>query len=158
MKGRIDSVSRVITAPPPALYQAFMDADSLVTWMPPEGMSGEIEYFQAEAGGGYRMTLTYEEPHFLPGKTTEDTDSFEVTFTELVPGKKIAGKTVFETDDPDAGGELLMTWFFEEVDGDTKFTLVAENVPPGILKAVHIEGLDSTLDNLRDFVGSRKIE
>lgn len=104
------------------------------------------------------MTLTYEEPHFLPGKTTEDTDSFEVTFTELVPGKKIAGKTVFETDDPDAGGELLMTWFFEEVDGATKLTLIAENVPPGIPKAVHIEGLDSTLDNLRDFVGSRKIE
>lgn len=51
-----------------------------------------------------------------------------------------------------------MTCFFEEVDGDTKFTLVAENVPPGIPKAVHIEGLDSTLDNLRDFVGSRKIE
>lgn len=31
MKGRIDSVSRIITTPPPALYQAFMDPDSLVT-------------------------------------------------------------------------------------------------------------------------------
>lgn len=35
------------------------------------------------------MTLTYEEPYSLPGKTTEDTDTFEVTFTELVPGKKL---------------------------------------------------------------------
>lgn len=89
MKGRIDSVSRLFAASLLTLYQAFMDPDSLVTWMPPEGMSGKIEYFQAEAGGSYRMTLTYEEPYSLPGKTTEDTDTFEVTFTELVPGKKL---------------------------------------------------------------------
>lgn len=158
MTGRIDSVSRLIAASPLALYQAFMDPDSLVTWMPPEGMSGEIDYFKAEAGGGYRMTLTYEEPSALPGKTTENTDTFETAFIQLVPGKKIAGRTIFETDDPDAAGELLMTWFFEEVDGETKLTLIAENVPPGIPKAVHIEGLNSTLDNLEDFVGYRTIE
>lgn len=51
-----------------------------------------------------------------------------------------------------------MTWFFEEVDGATKLTLIAENVPPGIPKAVHIEGLNSTLDNLQDFIGDRTIE
>lgn len=126
--------------------------------MPPDGMSGEIDYFQADVGGGYQMTLTYEEPYSLPGKTTENTDTFKTVFIELVPGNKIAGKTVFETDDPDAAGEFWMTWFFEEVDGATKLTLIAENVPPGIPKAVHIEGLNSTLDNLQDFIRGRTIE
>lgn len=126
--------------------------------MPPDGMSGEIDYFQADVGGGYQMTLTYEESYSLPGKTTENTDTFKTVFIELVSGNKIAGKTVFETDDPDAAGELWMTCFFEEVDGATKLTLIAENVPPGIPKAVHIEGLNSTLDNLQDFIRGRTIE
>ena len=39
MAGRIDSVSRVIPFSPRALCQSFLDPDSLVEWMPPEGMS-----------------------------------------------------------------------------------------------------------------------
>lgn len=152
MKGRIDSVSRIIAASPAILYQSFMDADSLVRWMPPEGMTGEINYFNPKVGGGYQMTLTYEEAHSIPEKTSEDTDTVEATFVELVPNKKIAGTANFETEDPDVLGKLLMTWYFERVDEGTKVTIIVENVPTGIPKPDHIEGLTSTLENLERFV------
>lgn len=148
MNGRIDTVSRKINAAPSTLYQSFMDPDILVKWMPPPGMTGKIDYFDPQVGGSYRMTLTYEDAHSLPGKTSEDTDTVEATFVELVPDKKISGTAVFETEDSDVLGEMLMTWYFEEIDEGTKVTIIVENVPVGIPKAIHIEGLSSTLDNL----------
>lgn len=148
MNGRIDTVSRIINAAPSRLYQSFMDPDILVKWMPPPGMTGKIDYFVPKVGGSYRMTLTYEDARSLPGKTSEDTDTVEATFVELVPDKKISGTAVFETEDPDVLGEMLMTWYFEEIDEGTKVTIIVENVPVGIPKAIHIEGLSSTLDNL----------
>ncbi len=154
MDGRIDSVSRVLAASPHSLYQAFITPSSLVKWLPPEGMSGQIDDFQPEVGKGYRMTLTYEEPHSISGKTTADADTLETIFTELVPDKKIAGTSVFETEDPDVKGELLLTWYFEELEAGTRVILIVENVPVGIPKAAHIEGLNSTLDNLERFVQS----
>lgn len=155
MKGRIDTVSRIIAASPHALYQAFMNPDSLVQWMPPEGMMGQIDFFRPEVGEGYRMTLTYEETDTTSGKTSANTDTFETTFLELVPDKKIAGSSIFETEDPDVVGKLIMAWYFEEVDEGTKVTLIAENVPVGISKDAHIEGLNSTLDNLALFVKNK---
>ena len=156
MNGRIDTVSRFIAASPTTLYQAFMNPSALVQWMPPQGMTGEIEFFNPEVGKGYRMTLTYEDAHSIPGKTSEHTDTLETTFVELVPNKKIAGTAVFETEDSDIWGELLMTWYFEEREEGTKVTIIVENVPPSILKADYIEGLNSTLDHLEQFVQTQE--
>lgn len=156
MNGRIDSVSRFIDASPSTLYQVFMDPTALVQWMPPQGMTGEIEFFDPQVGKGYRMTLTYEGAHTVPGKTSEHTDTVETIFVELIPDKKIVGTAVFKTEDPDVLGELLTTWYFEGWEEGTKVTIIAENVPPGILKADHIEGLNSTLVNLEQFVQMQK--
>ena len=57
---RVDSASRVITASPEALYQAFLDPDRLASWLPPSGMKAEITRFEPREGGRYRMILTYE--------------------------------------------------------------------------------------------------
>ncbi len=51
--------SRIIEAPPEALYQAFMDPAALVEWLPPAEMTGQIHAFDARVGGGYRMSLFY---------------------------------------------------------------------------------------------------
>lgn len=152
IEGRIDSVSRIIAAAPSTLFQAFMSPDAFIEWMPPKEMAGELDYFEPKVGGGYRMTLTYEQAHTLPGKTSTDSDTVEATFVEILPDKKIAGTAVFETEDPDVWGEMLMTWYFEEVDEGTKVTIIVENVPKGIPKPDHIDGLNSTLDNLEEFI------
>ncbi|WP_028274495.1 SRPBCC domain-containing protein [Atopococcus tabaci] len=153
--GRIDTVSRVIDVSPHTLYQAFMDPDSLVQWLPPEGMRGDMSLFEPHVGGRYRLTLTFGEEQEMAGKTTENTDVSEGTFVELIPDKKIATAGMFDSDDPDFAGNMVMTWYFEEVLEGTRVTIVAENVPEGIKKDDHIDGLTSSLENLESFVETR---
>lgn len=153
--GRIDTVSKVIAASPHTLYQAFMDPDSLVKWLPPEGMRGEIDLFEPHAGGRYRLILYYEGEELTPGKTTEDSDVSEGTFVELVPDTKIVMSGVFESDEPDFKGVMTMSWYFEENLEGTKVTVIAENVPQGIKKDDHIDGLTSSLENLEYFAETR---
>lgn len=156
MKGpssyRIDSASRVIAAPRQAIYEAFVNPESLVLWLPPEGMSAHIDAFDARAGGSYQLTLTYEVDHSNPGKTSDNTDVSKGRFLELVPDTKIVLVGEFDSEDPAFSGEMVQTWFLEAVAIGTKVTLVNERVPEGIRKEDHDEGLNSTLENLARFV------
>lgn len=55
---RSTRVSRIIKAPRRTIYRAFLDPESLVSWLPPAGVKGRVYEFDARAGGGYRMSLT----------------------------------------------------------------------------------------------------
>jgi uncharacterized protein YndB with AHSA1/START domain len=69
---RSSSASRVIAAEPRALYDAFIDRDALVAWLPPARMTGEIHELDARVGGGYVMSLYYpEDERVSRGKTDE---------------------------------------------------------------------------------------
>jgi len=146
--GRIDSASRVILASPQIVYQAFLNPESLVLWLPPKGMSGHINTFDPRKGGHYSMTLTYELGHSTIGKTSENTDVSQGIFLELIPDKKIVQSVKFDSNNPAFLGEMIQTWYFEAVNEGTKVTVVCENVPRGVRKADHDEGLISTLENL----------
>lgn len=47
-KKRTDSALRVIMASPKTIYQAFLDPMALVSWLPPKGMKGHIDAFDAQ--------------------------------------------------------------------------------------------------------------
>jgi|SRR5690625_2612515 len=150
--GRIDSASRVILASPQTIYQAFLNPESLVLWLPPKGMSGHVDIFEPRKGGYYSMTLTYELDHSNPGKTSENADVFKGMFLELVPNKKIVQSVKFDSDNPVFSGEMIQTWYLEAVSEGTKVTIVCENVPEGVRKEDHYTGLRSTLENLIIFM------
>ncbi|MEO9336511.1 SRPBCC family protein [Mesorhizobium sp. SB112] len=153
MTGRTDTASRIITAAPATIYRAFIDPKALIEWLPPEGMSGRIETFEAKAGGRYRMVLTYEDPApSIHGKASENTDIIEGRFVEFVPDECVVQIVTFESDDPAFSGDMKMTWSVKPVDGGTEVSLICENVPAGIRAEDHAEGLSSTLDNLAAFV------
>lgn len=68
-KTRTDSASRTIKAPRSTLYEAFLDSDALMSWLPPQGMRGHLDGFDPREGGTYRMSLTYRDAdHSAPGK------------------------------------------------------------------------------------------
>lgn len=76
---RMDTASRTIKASPQAIYNAFVDSQALVMWLPPKGMKGRIFEFDPRAGGTYRMSLTYlENNRTTQGKTSIQTSSKEV--------------------------------------------------------------------------------
>jgi hypothetical protein len=52
-------------------------------------MTGHVHAFDAREGGRFRMTLTYQDPEHSPRcKTTEDSDTFQARFVELVSCEK----------------------------------------------------------------------
>jgi len=51
---RIDTASRVIRASAQVIYQAMLKPEALALWLPPEGMSAEIDLFDAKKGGIYK--------------------------------------------------------------------------------------------------------
>ncbi|WP_370639067.1 SRPBCC family protein [Cohnella sp. REN36] len=149
---RTDRASKVLKASPHTIYQAFVDPEAWLQWLPPDGMEGRILAFDAREGGVYRMALTYlDRGQAGRGKTSEDTDVVEGTFVRLIPDERIVQRVVFDSDDPAFAGAMTMTWSLEPVPEGTRVTIVCEDVPAGIRKEDHDVGLRSSLDQLGAF-------
>ena len=147
--GRTDSASLVIAAPPDVVYRAFEDAAALISWLPPDNMTGRVLEYDFRAGGRYRIELAYAEtaPRGA-GKTTSKTDISAGRFLVLEPGQRIVQSVEFESSDPAFAGEMTMTWSFEALAAGTLVTISAENVPAGVTQADHDAGLRSSLAHL----------
>lgn len=151
---RTDRASRLIKAPASRIYHAFIDPAALVQWLPPEGMTGEMLAFDARPGGGYRMALSHDDAeHEAPGKTSEHADIVEVRFVALNPGRGIVQSAIFDAGDPAFAGTMRMTWSLEPAEGGTRVAISCEDVPQGIRKQDHLQGLKSSLANLAAYVG-----
>ncbi len=154
-QGATTSVSRVIKAPRAAVYQAFLDAEAVATWLAPETMKGTVHTFEPNAGGTIRMSLTYQNPAEAPhtsGKSSADTDTFQGKIMALVPNEKIVWVTEFESDDPQFAGAMTLIWSFVDAEGGTEVTVVCENIPRGIRPEDNEDGSRSTLEKLAAFL------
>ena len=49
---------RVILAPAERVYRAFLDADAMAKWLPPNGFTGKVHQMDAKVGGKYKMSFT----------------------------------------------------------------------------------------------------
>src|SRR5215210_5317416 len=98
---RTDTASRVIAAPLDRVFAALVDPEALTAWLPPDGMSGRFERFDARPGGSYRLVLTYADASSARGKATADSDVLEARFIQLVPGVRVVQAVDFVSDDPD---------------------------------------------------------
>jgi len=149
---RTDMASRVIAAPPERVYAALVDPDALAAWLPPEGMSGRFERFDAEPGGSYRMILTYTDASTAPGKATADSDIVEARFVDIDPGVRVVQAVDFVSDDPAYADTMTMTWKVAAVDAGTRVEIRAEHIPTGISAEDHAAGLASSLTNLAAYL------
>ena len=86
---RTDRASRVMAAPPERVWAALVDPEALLAWLPPGGMTGRFERFDARPGGTYRMVLTYSDASGTPGKASVDSDIVEARFVDIVPGERV---------------------------------------------------------------------
>ncbi len=149
---RTDSASRLLVASPQAIYEALVDPDALVAWLPPGGMSGRFEWFELREGGGYRLVLTYSDSSAGRGKASADTDVVEARFVELIPGERVVQSVDFESDDPAFSGTMTMTWTLAASVEGTRVEIRADDVPRGISAEDHAAGLASSLANLAAYL------
>jgi uncharacterized protein YndB with AHSA1/START domain len=143
----------VIGVPPDRIYAALTDPEALTAWLPPDGMSGRFERFDARPGGSYRLVLTYADASTPRGKSDADSDIVEARFVELVPGVRVVQAVDFESPDPAYAGTMTMTWELTPVDDGTRVDIRAEDVPAGISAEDHAAGLNSSLANLGAYLG-----
>ena len=97
---RTDRASRLIAAPPRRVWAALIDPEALTAWLPPGGMTGRFDRFDARPGGSYRMVLTYSDASGAPGKATADSDIVEARFVDIVPSERVVQAVDFVSDDP----------------------------------------------------------
>ncbi|MET7683674.1 SRPBCC family protein [Streptomyces sp. NPDC005423] len=145
---RTDRASRVIAAPLERVWDALIDPGALLAWLPPGGMTGRFERFDARPGGSYLLVLTYRDPSGAPGKATADSDIVEGRFVEVVPGERVVQAVEFVSEDPAYAGTMTMTWEVSAAGAGTRVDITAEGVPDGISAEDHAAGLSSSLANL----------
>ena len=129
-----------------------MEPEALVTWLPPAGMSGRFEQFDARPGGSYRLVLTYTDTSAVRGKATADSDIVDAVFVELIPGVRVVQAVDFVSDDPANAGTMKMTWELAAVDVGTRVDIRADGVPDGISAEDHEAGMASSLANLAAYL------
>jgi uncharacterized protein YndB with AHSA1/START domain len=113
---------RVFRATPERIYRAFLDADAMAKWLPPNGFTGKVHHLDARVGGTYKMSFT----NFTTGKS----HSFGGAFIELTPNERIRYSDKF--DDPNLVGEMLTTIMLQKVSCGTELNVVQEGVPAAI--------------------------
>jgi uncharacterized protein YndB with AHSA1/START domain len=148
---RTDTATRLVAAPPERVFAALVDRAALTAWLPPDGMHGSFERFDARPGGSYRMILAYDDASTAHGKTTADSDIVEARFTEIVPGMRVVQAVDFVSDDPANAGTMTMTWEVTAVEAGTRVDVRADDVPDGISAEDHA-GLNSTLAKLAAYL------
>jgi len=144
---RTDVARAVVSAPPSRIFAALVDEKARVEWLPPDGMSGRFTWFDARAGGGYRMVLAYDDPA-QQGKSAANTDVVDVRFVSVEEPYRLVEEADFASGDPALAGTMTMTWTLESAPDGTLITITATDVPDGIPSVDHAAAFASTLSNL----------
>lgn len=113
---------RVLAAPPARVYRAFLDADAIAKWLPPDGFTCRVHELDARVGGSYRMSFR--------NFSTGNGHGFGGTYRELVEGERIRYDDRF--DDPNLAGEMTTTITLKAVSVGTELQVVQENIPDAI--------------------------
>ena len=119
MAGNTVKFHRVLKAPPERIYRAFLDADAMAKWLPPNGFTGKVHSMDAKVGGGYKMSFT--------NFTTGQAHSFGGKYLELVPNAKLRYSDAF--DDPNLPGTMMTTIELSEVFCGTAVNIEQSGIP-----------------------------
>jgi len=113
---------RVLRATPERVYRAFLDADAMAKWLPPNGFTGKVHQIDAKVGGSYKMSFT--------NFTTGSSHSFGGKYLELKPHERIRHTNVF--DNPGLPGEMTTTITLKAVFCGTELNVTQEGIPAAI--------------------------
>ena len=129
---------RVLATRPEKVYRAFVEADALAKWLPPDGFTCTVHQFDGKVGGTFKMSFR--------NFTTGASHSFGGEYLELVPHERLRYTDKF--DDPNLPGLLEVTVTLKEVSVGTELNIVQEGVPDVIPPEACYLGWQDSLRNL----------
>ncbi len=110
---------RVLSAKPEKVYRAFLDADAMAKWLPPDGFTCRVHHFDPKSGGTFRMSFA----NFTTGKS----HSFGGEYLELVPHERLRYTDRF--DDPNLPGTMHVTVKLKAVSVGTEINIEQAGIP-----------------------------
>jgi uncharacterized protein YndB with AHSA1/START domain len=127
---------RVLAAKPEKVYRAFLEADAMAKWLPPNGFTCTVEHLDPKVGGTFRMSFR--------NFTTGQSHSFGGEYLELVPHERIRYTDRF--DDPNLPGTMHVTVSLKPVLVGTEINIEQAGVPAVIpLEACYLGWQQSLL-------------
>ncbi|MBW7967019.1 SRPBCC family protein [Bradyrhizobium sp. BR 10261] len=133
---------RVLTTNPEKLYRAFVEADALAKWLPPNGFTCTVHHHEPKVGGTFKMSFR--------NFTTGSGHSFGGEYLELVPGERLRYTDRF--DDPNLPGEIEVTVVLRKVLVGTELDITQSGIPDAIPPEACYLGWQESLRNLARLV------
>ena len=133
---------RVLATSPEKVYRAFLEADAMAKWLPPNGFACTVHRLDARVGGSHRMSFR--------NFTTGHSHSFGGEYTELVPNERLRYTDKF--DDPNLPGEMNVTVTLKKVLCGTELNVVQEGIPEAIPVEMCYLGWQESLAQLATLV------
>ncbi len=133
---------RVLATSPEKVYRAFIEADALAKWLPPNGFTCSVHHFEGKVGGTFKMSFR--------NFTTGESHSFGGDFRELIPGELVRYTDKF--DDPNLPGEMEVTMTLKKVLVGTEVNITQAGVPDVIPPEACYLGWQESLINLAKLV------
>lgn len=133
---------RVLATSPEKVYRAFIEADALAKWLPPNGFTCTVHHLEATVGGTFKMSFR--------NFTTGEGHAFGGEYLELVPGERLRYTDKF--DDPNLAGEIEVRVTLKKVSVGAEIDIVQAGLPDVIpLEACYL-GWQESLGNLARLV------
>ena len=133
---------RVFATSPDKVYRAFIEADAVAKWLPPNGFLCTVHHMEPKVGGAFRMSFR--------NFTTGGSHAFGGTFLELVPAEKVRYTDTFE--DPNLPGEMEVTVTLTKVSVGTEVHITQAGIPDLIPAEACYLGWQESLRNLAKVV------
>ncbi|UDQ90503.1 SRPBCC family protein [Xanthobacter autotrophicus] len=133
---------RILTASPEKVYRAFIEADALAKWLPPNGFTCTVDHLDPVVGGTFRMSFR--------NFTTGHSDAFSGEFLELVPGALVRYTDRF--DNPALPGDIEVTIALKKVSMGTEVDITQSGIPDIIPVEACYLGWQQSLRNLAKLV------
>ncbi|QND56042.1 SRPBCC family protein [Mesorhizobium huakuii] len=133
---------RVLTTSPQQVYRAFVEADALAKWLPPNGFTCTVDHLEAKVGGTFKMSFR--------NFTTGGSHAFGGEYLELVPGERLRYTDRF--DDPNLPGEIQVTVILKKVSVGTEIDITQAGIPDVIPVEACYLGWQESLRNLAKLV------
>jgi uncharacterized protein YndB with AHSA1/START domain len=133
---------RVLATNPGKVYRAFLEADALAKWLPPNGFVCIVHHLEPRVGGTFKMSFR--------NFTTGESHAFGGEYVELVPDERLRYTDKF--DDPNLVGEMQVTVTLKKVSVGTEIDIVQAGVPDLIPPEACYLGWQESLRNLARLV------
>ena len=133
---------RVLATRPEKVYRAFLEADALAKWLPPNGFACTVHQLEAKVGGTFKMSFR--------NFTTGHAHSFGGQYLELVPNERVHYTDKF--DDPNLAGEIQVTITLKKVSVGTEVDIVQSGLPDVIPVEACYLGWQQSLNNLAQLI------